>query len=167
MHTAVIGERSHGIERHGENEPGIVYSRIKYSIRITWRAGRHAVIVAGPSPIDDIASLDGDRARVIDGSTLSHGDICRRRRSEHGEQDQKRERQLEIHFWRSSAQLGRILAWNIRAAIEWDESVYLAKEGNCGSGKRSDRRRLTGAVALEPETATFGNGDSRKLMVDG
>jgi hypothetical protein len=90
VNPAVIGERSHGVERHRENEPGIMYTRIKYSVRIAWGAGRRAVVVACPSPIDDIASPDAHRARVEDGSALSHGDICRRRRSEHGEQDQKR-----------------------------------------------------------------------------
>ena len=144
MNPAIIGERSHGVEGHRENEPGIVYTRIEYSIRITWRAGRRAVIVAGPSPIDNIASPDGDRAGVVDGSTLSHGDIRRRRRSEHGKQDQKRERQFEIHFG-GRAQLGRILAWNTRAAIEWDECLYFGTKGaNCGY-----RIRENGAISAD------------------
>ena len=98
MNPAVIGERSHGIERHGENEPGIVNTRIKYSIRITGRAGRRAVIVAGPGPIDDIAGPDSDRARTEDGPTLPNSDIRCRRRKEDGQEDQKREGQFESHF---------------------------------------------------------------------
>jgi hypothetical protein len=75
-----------------------VYARIKYSVRITWGAGRRAVIVPGPGPIDDIASPDGDRARTVDGPALPNGNIRRRRGSEDWQQDKKRERQSEIHF---------------------------------------------------------------------
>ena len=86
------------------------------------------MIVAGPGPIDDIAGPDGHGARIEDGPALPHGDICRRRRSEHGQEKQKRERQFEFHFggW---AQLGRILAWYTGAAIEWDESASIL--GRC------------------------------------
>lgn len=98
MHPAVIRESPSDAERHGENEPGIVYARIKYSIRITWGTGRRAVIVAGPSPIDDIAGPDGNRARIEDGPALPHGNIRRSRGSKDWQQDQKCERQSEIHF---------------------------------------------------------------------
>ena len=98
MNPAVIWESSNGVERHREDEPGVVDARIKYSIRITWSSGRRAVIVAGPSPIDDIAGSDGNRARTEDGPALSHGNICRRRGSKHRQEDQKYERQSEIHF---------------------------------------------------------------------
>lgn len=98
MNPAVIGESSNGAERHGEDEPGIVYARIKYSIRIAWGAGRRTVIAAGPGPIHDIAGPDGDRARVEDGTALPHGNIRRRRGSKDWQQDQKYERQSEIHL---------------------------------------------------------------------
>jgi hypothetical protein len=98
VNPAVIGEGSHGVERHREGEPGIVYARIKYSVRSAWGAGGRAMIVAGPSPIDDIASPDGHRARAVDGPALPHGNICRGRGSEHWQEDQKYERQSEIHF---------------------------------------------------------------------
>ena len=81
MNSAVIGVSSSGAERHGEGEPIIVDARIEYSIRITWSPGRRAVIVASPSPIDDIADPDGDRARVEDRPALSHGNIRRSRGS--------------------------------------------------------------------------------------
>ena len=91
MNPAVIGVSSSGAKRHGEGEPIIVDARIKYSIRITRGTGRRAVIVAGPSPIDDIADPDGDRARVEVGPALSHGNIGRSRGSEDWQQDQKQQ----------------------------------------------------------------------------
>ena len=89
VNPAVIGENSSGLECHWEGEPVVAYARIKYSIRIIWRTGRHAVIVGGPSPIDDIAGPDGDRARVEVGPALSHVNIRRRCGSEDWQQDQK------------------------------------------------------------------------------
>jgi hypothetical protein len=97
VNPAVIRKSPDGVERHGENGPGIADARIKYSIRITRGAGSDAVIVAGPGPIDDIASPDGDRAWIKDGSALTHGHIRRRRGSKDGQQEQKDERQAEIH----------------------------------------------------------------------
>lgn len=98
MNPAVVRKSSDGVERHGENETGVVDLRIKYSIRIARSTGRDAVIVAGPGPIDDIAGPDGNRARTKDGSPLTHGHICRRRGSKDGQQEQKDERQAEIHL---------------------------------------------------------------------
>jgi hypothetical protein len=56
------------------------------------------VIIGDPSPINDIADLDGDRARDEVGPALSHANVRRSRRSENGQQDQKKEKQSEIHF---------------------------------------------------------------------
>lgn len=55
------------------------------------------MIVGDPSPIDDIAGPDDDPARVIVGPALSDVDIYRRRRSQDRQQDQKNDRQSEIH----------------------------------------------------------------------
>lgn len=97
MNPAVIGVRASGPERYWEDEPVIVYARIKYPIRTIWSAGRHAVIIGGPSPINDIADLDDDRARDEVGPALSHANVRRSRRSKDGQQDQKKEKQSEIH----------------------------------------------------------------------
>jgi hypothetical protein len=98
VNPAVIGIRSSSPERHWEDEPVIVDARIKYPIRTIGSAGRHAVIVGGPSPINDITDLDGDRARDEVGPALSHANVRRSRRSKDRQQDQKKERQSEIHF---------------------------------------------------------------------
>jgi hypothetical protein len=98
VNPAVIGVRSSGPERHWEDERVIVYARIKYPIRTIGSAGRHAVIIGDPSPINDIADLDGDRARDKVRPALPHANVRRSRRSEDGQQDQKKERQSEIHF---------------------------------------------------------------------
>jgi hypothetical protein len=55
------------------------------------------VIVGDPSPIDDIAGADGDSAWVKVGPALSDVDIYRRRGSEDRCQDEKKERQSEVH----------------------------------------------------------------------
>jgi hypothetical protein len=98
VNPAVIGENSGGPEGHWEGEPVGADARIKYSVRIIWQTGRHAVIVGDPSPIDDIASPDGDSARDEVGPALSHVDIRRRRGSENWQQNQKYDGQSEIHL---------------------------------------------------------------------
>jgi hypothetical protein len=103
MNSAVIGEDSNGPKCHGKGEPVIVYARIKYSIRAIRNTGSHAVIVAGPSPVDDIADLDDDRARVEVGTALSHANVSRSGGSQEWQPEQKRERQSEIHFADSCA----------------------------------------------------------------
>jgi hypothetical protein len=56
------------------------------------------VIVGDPGPVHDIAGLDGDRARDEISPALSHVHIRRRRKGQHRQQDQKRQRQCEINF---------------------------------------------------------------------
>lgn len=98
MNATVIRINSDGPKCHREGESVVADARIKYSIRIIWSPGRHAVIVAGPGPIDDIAGPDRDRARVKVSAALSHGNVYRRRGSKDRKQDQKYERQAEMHF---------------------------------------------------------------------
>lgn len=98
MNAAVIRENANGSECHREDEPVVTNARIKNSVRIIWSPGRDAVIVAGPGPIDDIASPDDDRARAKVGPALSHGNIRRRRGSKCWQQEQKYESQSKIHF---------------------------------------------------------------------
>jgi hypothetical protein len=98
VNPTVIGENASGLERHRKGEPVVAYARIKNPIWSIWKAGRHTVIVADPNPIDDIAGPDDDPARVEVGPALSHVHIRRSCGSEDGQQDQKRERQSEIHF---------------------------------------------------------------------
>jgi hypothetical protein len=93
VNPAVIRENASSLERHREGGPVVAYARIKYSIRIIWKTGRHTMIVGDPNPIDDIAGPDDDPARVEVGSALSHVHIRRRRGSEDGQQHQKHERQ--------------------------------------------------------------------------
>jgi hypothetical protein len=95
---AVISKSSNGVERDREGEPVVVDARIKYPVRIIRRAGRDAVIIGNPGPIDDIAGADGNRARVKVGPALSHVHIRRSRLPNDWQQNQKDERQSEIHF---------------------------------------------------------------------
>jgi hypothetical protein len=120
VNPAVIGENASGLERHGEGEPVVTYARIKYSIRIIWKTGRHTMIVGDPNPIDDIAGLDNDPARVEVGPALSHVHIRRRRGSEGWQQDQKQKCQSEIHFesFCGCADLGRRLTRKRVRAID-------------------------------------------------
>jgi len=120
VNPAVIGKNTSGLERHGKGGPVVAYARIKYSIRSIRKTGRHTMIVGDPNPIDDIAGPDDDPARVEVGPALSHIHIRRRRGSEDGQQDQKRERQSESHLedfcgW---ADLGRRLTRNRVPAID-------------------------------------------------
>jgi hypothetical protein len=120
MDPAVIGVGSSCSEGHWEGESNVVDARIEYSIRTIGIAGGHAVIVAGPGPIDDVADLDGDRARVEVGPALSHADIRRSRGSEDWQQDQKYKRQSAIHFegFCCRAASGRRRTGNMCAAID-------------------------------------------------
>ena len=97
MNPTVIGINSDGAERHRENEPVVTDARIKYSIRIIWRAGGHAVIIGGPSPIDDIASPDDDRTRVEVGPPLSDGHVSRGAGSKGRKDGNKKGELTEMH----------------------------------------------------------------------
>jgi hypothetical protein len=92
------------------------------------------VIVGGPSPIDDIADADGDRARVEVGPALSHGHIRRSRGSEDWQQDQKYERQSKIHraIWPAGYH------GNQWAQFTWDEPpLFWDKRGQRSSDQCS------------------------------
>jgi hypothetical protein len=63
-----------------------MYCRVKDSIRTIWISRRRAMIIAGPSPLDDVAGPDGDGAGIEVGTALSDGNIRRRRVSEDGKE---------------------------------------------------------------------------------
>lgn len=75
-----------------------MYSRVEYAIRTTWISGRRAVVIAGPSPLDDVAGLDGHGSGAEDGTTLSHGNIRRRRGSDDWKEEDEKGDEPEMHF---------------------------------------------------------------------
>lgn len=82
MNSAIVGVRPCRTKSHGKSETGVMYSRVKYSIRTVGCAGSSAVIIADPRPVDRIAHLNADRRGAEIGSALSHVHSSSGRRSE-------------------------------------------------------------------------------------
>ena len=82
MHSAVVGIGSSTGEGERIGKPVVVYSRIKYSVGIARSAGGRAVVVARPSPPDDIPDLNGDCTWNVTGAALPDANVSRRRTSD-------------------------------------------------------------------------------------
>ena len=98
MNPAVIGIGSNSREREGKSEPVVMYSRVKDSIRTTGISRSRAMIIACPSPLDDIADVNTNRRRAISGATLSDSHIRGRRGGKEWKGECEKDQQPEMHL---------------------------------------------------------------------
>ncbi len=156
MDSAIIRKSSYGVERYLKREPAGVCARIKYAVRIPGITGRHAVVIAGPGPIDDVAGVDGDLARLVAEDGLPHDHIRCRRGSESREQDQKCEKQSEIHFEDSrSAYWAAGYHGNVRPQLIWDERPRFWDEKESATPAARDEVAVADGAARCP-TSDYG-----------
>ena len=88
------------------------------------------MIIAGPSPLDDVAGSDGHGAGAEIGTPLSDGNIRRRRGSEDGTEEDEKEEQPEMHQG-GSAIFSAFLARRLARLVDARQ-----KTGDCGNHRK-------------------------------